>query len=40
MCCNCVCVFVDFRRYGEPGGDGGEDEVNKSGFGTSAHTGR
>lgn len=30
--------FFSFRRLGEPGGDGGEDEVNKSGSGTSAHT--
>lgn len=28
------------RRHGEPGGDGGEDEVNKSSFRTSAYIGR
>lgn len=37
---NNISACAYFRRHGEPGGDGGEDKVNKSSFGTSAHAGR
>lgn len=35
-----ISLYVWLRRHGKPGGDGGKDKTNKSGFGAATHAGR